>query len=215
MHPKCLGGTSYPSRENRCLLWIFPSKLYNVAASSAGELKHNHDNSDDYKSYSLFNMAASIILALSHSRSPLLSKPASGSHFVVTSKVFLRLPCLCKSGPLLPRWCHLPPPLASLVFSRKKLALLQLLSNSGCALTLGLCTAPMLGATAFTISSWLIHSASPGLGSHVTTLMCLTLTILCPPTAVLLLPQPLFFPYNFHLNSIGLSCLLFIVFYPH
>lgn len=74
MHPKCLGGTSYPSRESRrsplsvFALRIFPSKLYNVVASSAGELKHNHDHSNDNKSHSTFNMAASTILALRKSQ---------------------------------------------------------------------------------------------------------------------------------------------------
>lgn len=74
MHPKCPGGTSYPSRESRrsplsvFALRIFPSKLYSVVASSTGELKHNHDHSNDNKSYSIFNPAASIILALSKSQ---------------------------------------------------------------------------------------------------------------------------------------------------
>lgn len=73
MYPKCLGGTSHPSRESRrsplrvFALRIFPSKLYSVVASSTGELKHNHDHSND-NSYSIFNPAASVILALSKSQ---------------------------------------------------------------------------------------------------------------------------------------------------
>lgn len=92
-----------------------PSKLYNVVASSAIELKHNHDHSNDIREPFYFQHGNLNHPGIKEVTAGLLlfSKPASGSHFVGISKVFLRLPCLPPNlVPLLPH-----DVISSLVFS--------------------------------------------------------------------------------------------------
>lgn len=221
MHPKCLGGTSYPSRESRrsplrvFALRIFPSKLYSVVASSTGELKHNHDHSNDNKSYSIFNPAASVILALSKSQQlpstlqacqwlPFRSniQKSSWDSSAFANLVCCSLPDVISHHPRLPLFfsSHAGP-----VAAPQQLWACSHLRALPCPNAWSNPIHHIFLANSFSISrSWLTchHFNASDPDNPV------------PPTA-LLLPWPLFFPYYFHLNSIGLSCrLLFIVFYP-